>query len=87
VSVVTVETTTRSETTSLLRKLRGHKAYAIQIAHAHWLVRSVAGSADEALAEIEALIAQWADEEGTTPTVVVAGDAFVPFPGRPGVPQ
>lgn len=81
-SVVTVETSTRWQTTSLLRKLRAHRAYAIQVDHAHWLVRSVSGSKDETLAEIEALISQWADEEGTKPLFVVAGDTFVPFPVR-----
>jgi hypothetical protein len=75
VSVVTVETHSRWETTSLLRKLRGHNPYAIQLGHGHWVVRSSRASTAQALAEIEELVTEWALEEGAQPRVVHVADA------------
>ena len=72
-SAVTIETNTRWETTSLLRKLRGHGAYAIQLDQARWLVRM--GPGDGGLrGEIDRLVAEWAAEEGLAPHVAWAGD-------------
>jgi hypothetical protein len=64
VSEVSVVTHSRSETTSLLRKLRGHGPYAIQLGQAHWVVRSSRIPSAQALEEIERLVAEWAVEEG-----------------------
>ena len=72
-SVGTIETSTRWETTSLLRKLRSHGAYAIQIDQAQWLVRTRGGNAEAVRGEIELLVAEWAAEVGGRPHVVWAG--------------
>ena len=77
-SVVTVETTTRWETTSLLRKLRGHSPYAIQLGQGRWVVRSAHVPTPQALEEIELLVGEWAVEEGTPPPVVHVGEAGMP---------
>jgi hypothetical protein len=73
-SMVTVETRTRWETTSLLRKLRGHGAYAIQLDHAHWLVRTGDGDTKAFRGDIERLVAEWGTEEGLLPRVAWAAD-------------
>ena len=62
--IATVETTTRWETLSLLRKLRGHDAYAIQVGPRHWLVRSPVGTTAHTFAQVEELVSEWAAEEG-----------------------
>ena len=77
--VVTVETATQQETASLLHKLRGHRAYAIQLEHGRWLVRSVGDDSNIGPAELQALIAEWAQEEGSALTVIRVGDAIVPL--------
>jgi hypothetical protein len=64
-AIATVETTTRWETLSLLRKLRGHDAYAIQVGPDHWLVRSPVGTSARTIARVEELVSEWAAEEGT----------------------
>jgi hypothetical protein len=64
---LTVETTTRWETSSLLRKLRGHHAYAIQVGREQWLVRSPVDASSPNVSELEAIVSQWAAEEGTPP--------------------
>lgn len=69
-STVTVETHSRWETSSLLRKLRGRAAYAVQLDQRTWVVRSVGSDSVRALAEMEALVAEWAHEEGTRVPVV-----------------
>jgi hypothetical protein len=61
---VTVETRTRWETSSLLRKLRGHRAHAIQVGRHRWLVRSPVGLS-ASVAELEEIVSKWAAEEGT----------------------
>lgn len=60
-AVVTVETTSRWEMSSLLRKLRGHSAYAIQVEPDLWLVLSPIPASGRA--EIDALVTEWAKEE------------------------
>jgi hypothetical protein len=72
-SMVTIETASRWETSSLLRKLRGHDVYAIQICRAHWLVRSSL-AAGAGAAAIEELVAEWALEEGMPVPVVHEGE-------------
>jgi hypothetical protein len=73
VSVGTIETSTRWETTSLLQKLRSHGAYAIQIDQAQWLVRTGEGNAEAVRGEIERLVAEWAAEVGGRPHVAWGG--------------
>ncbi|NUT56206.1 MAG: hypothetical protein HOQ03_09515 [Thermoleophilia bacterium] len=77
--VVTVETQSRWETSSLLHKLRGCGAYAIQLEHGRWLVRSVADESKIGTAAIQLLIAEWAREEGAHPRAIRVGDAIVPL--------
>lgn len=74
---VTVETNSQWQTSSLLRKLRGSGAYAIQLDHRHWLVRG--SLARLSLADFEQLVGEWAFEEGMAVPRVVVGDAG----GRP----
>lgn len=74
---VTVATSSQWETSSLLRKLRGSGAYAIQLDHRHWLVRG--SLARLTLADFEQLVGEWAFEEGTPVPAVVVGDGA----GRP----
>lgn len=68
--VVTVETSSRWETSSLMRKLRGHSPYAVQVGQAHWLVRGFVGESPASVAEIEKLLSEWAAEEGTRPPIL-----------------
>jgi hypothetical protein len=69
VSLLRVETTSRWETSSLLRKLHARNAYAVQLAPARWLVLSPIAVDDRG--ELEALVAEWAAEEGAVwPTAV-----------------
>ena len=82
-SMGTIETSTRRETTSLLRKLRGHGAYAIQIDQAQWLVRTGKGDAEAGRGEIERLVAEWAVEEGGRPHVAWAGGGSADAPAVP----
>lgn len=77
--VVTVETSNRWETSSLLRKLRGCNAYAIQLDHGRWLVRTVPEGAKHGNAALQVLIAEWAREEGVHPRAIQVGDAIVPL--------
>jgi hypothetical protein len=70
--LVTVETSSRRETSSLLRKLRGSGAYAIQLDGQHWLVRG--SLARLTLADYEQLVGEWAFEEGTPVPAIVVGD-------------
>ena len=79
---VTVETSTQWETSSLLRKLRGHSAYAVQVEHDRWLVCSLPARAHPSVAALEALIDEWAEEEGTRPLAVRVGDEPVPLRDR-----
>jgi hypothetical protein len=69
-SVVTVETTSRSETSSLLRKLRAHHVYAIQVERSRWLVRSPVRTSGDGVELIEELVAEWAREEGMSAPAV-----------------
>jgi hypothetical protein len=77
--VLTVETANRSETSSLLRKLRGCNAYAIQLDHGGWLVRTVPDESKLGTAALQVLIAEWAREEGIRPRAIQVGDAIVPL--------
>ena len=77
--VVTVETANRSETSTLLRKLQGCSAYAIQLDHSRWLVRSTPDEATIGAAALQVLIAEWAHEEGTEHRVIRVGDTIVPL--------
>jgi hypothetical protein len=79
---VTVETGTQWETSSLLRKLRGHSAYAVQVELDRWLVCSLPARAHPSVAALQALIDEWAEEEGTRPLAVRVGDAPVPLRER-----
>lgn len=79
---VTVETGSQWETSSLLRKLRGHSAYAIQIEHQRWLVCSLPARAHPSVAALQALIDEWAEEEGTRPLSIRVGDAPSPLRER-----
>jgi len=76
---VTVETTNRWETSSLLRKLRGCNAYAIQLDHGRWLVRTTPDGSEDRAAELQVLIAEWAQEEDVRPRAIRVGDAIVPL--------
>lgn len=70
--LVTVETSSQWETSSLLRKLRGSGAYAIQLDHEHWIVR---GSLTRlTVADYEQLVGEWASEMGTAVPLVLVGD-------------
>lgn len=77
--VITVETISRWETSSLLRKLRGCGAYAVQLEHGRWLVRSVPDETTQSSAAVQALIAEWAREEGTQTRALRVGDVIVPL--------
>jgi hypothetical protein len=77
--VITVETTSRWETTSLLRKLRGCRAYAVQLEHGRWLVRSGPEDGVHDAAAVQALIAEWALEEGAQARALRVGDVIVPL--------
>lgn len=77
--LITVETLSRWETSSLLRKLRGCRAYAVQLEHGKWLVRSVPDAATMDSAAVQALIGEWAREEGTQTRAVQVGDVIVPL--------
>jgi hypothetical protein len=79
---VTVETGSQWETSSLLRKLRGHSAYAVQLEHDRWLVCSLPARAHPSVAALRALIEEWAEEEGTQPLAVRVGEAPVPLRGQ-----
>lgn len=70
--LVTVETSSQWETSSLLRKLRGSGAYAIQLDHQHWLVRG--SLARRTVADYEQIVGEWASEVGTAVPVVFVGD-------------
>jgi hypothetical protein len=69
---VTVETNSQWETSSLLRKLRGSGAYAVQLDHRRWLVRG--SLARLTLADFEQLVGEWAFEEGMAAPLVIVGD-------------
>ena len=71
---VTIETSSQWQTSSLLRKLRGSGAYAIQVDHSHWLVRG--SLARVTLADFEQLVGEWAFEEGTPVPIVIVGDGL-----------
>lgn len=73
-SVVTVETTSRWQTSSLLRKLRGHDVYALQLDRSRWLVRSPVRRGAGGVELIEELVAEWAREEGMAAPAVRVGD-------------
>lgn len=79
---VTVETGSQWETSSLLRKLRGHSAYAVQVEQDRWLVCSLPARDQPSVAALQALIDEWAEEEGTRPLAVRFGDAPVPLRER-----
>ena len=78
---VTVETGSQWETSSLLRKLRGHSAYAVQVEHDRWLVCSLPARANPSLAALQKLIDEWAEEEGARPLAVRIGEEPVPLRG------
>ena len=77
--VITVETMNRWETSSLLRKLHGYRAYAVQLEHGRWLVRSVSDEAPQSSEAVQALIAEWAREEGAQARALRVGDVIVPL--------
>ena len=77
--VITIETLSRWETSSLLRKLRGCRAYAVQLEHGRWLVRSVPDESSLDAAAVQALITEWAREEGTQTRAVRVGDVIAPL--------
>jgi hypothetical protein len=77
--VITIETASRWETSSLLRKLRGCRAYAVQLEQGRWLVRSVPDETTMDSAAVQALITEWAREEGTQTRAVRVGDVIVPL--------
>lgn len=77
--VVTVETGSRSETSSLLRKLQGCSAYAVQLDHRRWLVRSTPDESTIGADALRVLIAEWALEEGTQHRAIRVGDTIVPL--------
>ena len=79
---VTVETSTQWETSSLLRKLQGHSAYAVQVEHDRWLVCSLPARGHRSVDALQALIDEWAEEEGTRPVAVSVGDEPVPLRDR-----
>jgi hypothetical protein len=72
VSEVSVETCSRWETRSLLRKLRGHSPYAIDLGRGRWIVGSSSVSGAQ-VAQIEHLVTEWAREEGTERPLVLVG--------------
>jgi len=76
---VTVEIGSQWETSSLLRKLRGHSAYAVQVEHDRWLVCSLPAESRPSVAALQALIDEWAEEEGTRPLAVRVGEQPVPL--------
>jgi hypothetical protein len=76
---VTVETSSQWETSSLLRKLRGHSAYAVQVEHDRWLVCSLPARSHPSVDALQALINEWAEEEGARPLAVRVGDEPVPL--------
>jgi hypothetical protein len=73
--VITVETTSRWATSSLLRKLRGHDVYAVQIGAAHWLVRSSQPVDGAGVAAVRELVEQWARDEGMPLPTLHVGDS------------
>ena len=77
--VITVETMSRWETSSLLRKLRGCRAYAVQLEQGRWLVRSVPDEATQSSETVQGLIAEWAREEGAQTRALRVGDVIVPL--------
>jgi hypothetical protein len=79
---VTVETSSQWETSSLLRKLRGHSAYAVQVEHDRWLVCSLPARSHPSVDALQALIDEWAEEEGARPLAVRVGDEPVPLRER-----
>ena len=76
---VTVETSSQWETSSLLRKLRGHSAYAVQVEQERWFVCSLPARAHPSVAALQALIDEWAEEEGARPLAVRVGAEPVPL--------
>ena len=79
---VTVETSSQWETSSLLRKLRGHIAYAVQVEQERWFVCSLPARAHPSVAALQALIDEWAEEEGARPLAVRVGVEPVPLGDR-----
>jgi hypothetical protein len=78
--LITVETTSRWETSSLLRKLHGCRAYAVQLDQGRWLVRSLPDEATRDAEAVQALIAEWALEEGAQARACRVGDVIVSLP-------
>jgi hypothetical protein len=78
---VTVETSSQWETSSLLRKLRGHSAYAVQVELDRWLVCSLPARSHPSVDALQALIDEWA-EEGARQLAVRVGDEPVPLRAR-----
>lgn len=70
--VVTVETTSQWQTGSLLRRLHGFNAYAIQISRNRWIVRGRASVGGRSPAALRELIDEWAAEQPRRPLVVRA---------------
>jgi hypothetical protein len=79
---VTVETRSQWETSSLLRKLSGHSAYAVQVELDRWLVHSLPARAHSSVAALQALIDEWAEEEGARPLAVRVGVEPAPLGER-----
>ena len=79
---VTVETSSQWETSSLLRKLRGHSAYAVQVEQERWFVCSLPARSHPSVAALQALIDEWAEEEGARPLAVLVGAEPVPLRER-----
>ena len=72
--LVTVETSSQWETGSLLRRLQGFNAYAIQISRNRWIVRGRASVGGRSPAALRALVDEWAAEQQRRPLVVRAAD-------------
>lgn len=77
---VVVETANQWQTGSLLRKLRGCNAFAIQIAADRWIVRGRVGGAAHTTSELQALVEEWAAEQRARPLAITVGGTLVPLP-------
>ena len=64
-------------------KLRGHPAYAVQVELERWLVCGLPARAHPSVDALQALIDEWAAEEGASPLAVRVGDEPVPLRARP----
>jgi hypothetical protein len=64
---------------AIVRSVRGHSAYAVQVEQERWFVCSFPGRSHPSVAALQALIDEWVEEEGARPLAVRVGAEPVPL--------